>query len=403
MNDIQLLIKNAEVVDHNQSLKCDVLIKDGIIQEVGQNLKMDCKIVDAKGLILMPAFTDLHAHFRDPGYTYKEDIESGSQAAVKGGYTTVNLMANTNPVCSNDDTIAYVVKKAAEKGLIDVFQTCSVTRDFDGQDCSHLKKIKNKQVKIISDDGFGVESYEVMEKALNIAKKKGLIVSSHAEYRAISETDARESENLMTKRDLELCEKTGARLHMAHVSTKEAIEMIEEAKTKGVPVTCEVTPHHISITDVIDYDVHPPLRKICDVKSLVKAIKNGTVDCIATDHAPHSEEDKEKGARGISSIEIAFGICNTFLVKPGQIDLKRLSKLMSFNPSEILGVNKGEIKEGKVADLVLIDQNEAYFVKSEDFVSKGKNTPIEGMKLYGTVKKVFKEGKLVYNSEGGKI
>lgn len=393
------LFKNALLIDHRINKKADLLVEDGLIAEIADEINRDCEIVDVNHHILMPAFTDLHAHFRDPGYTYKEDIESGSKAAVTGGYTTVNLMANTNPVCSDDETVKYVVQKAEKVGLIDVFQTCSITRNFDGTDLSHLKDISDTHVKIISDDGHGVESYETMEEALKIAWKKGFIVSSHAEYSQISDKDPRASENLMTKRDIELCEKTGSRLHMAHVSTKEAIKFVEDAKKRGVPVTCEVTPHHLSITDDFPYEVHPPLRRRCDVKAIVEGIKNGVVDCIATDHAPHTKEDKENGARGISAIEIAFSICHSFLVRTGHIDLMKLSELMSFNPSEILQINKGELSTGRIADFAIVDPDEAFTVNGESFISKGKNTPINGMTLYGRIISVYKAGQMVYNTK----
>jgi dihydroorotase len=395
-----VLFKNARIVDHKKDEISDILVEDGLIKQIAGEFKSVDQLIDLKGGILMPAFTDLHVHFRDPGYTYKEDIFSGSKAAVAGGYTTVNLMANTNPVCSDNNTVEYVIRKAEKCGLVDAFQTSSITRDFDGKDISHLKNISNAHVKIISDDGFGVESYDVMEEALMIAKDRGFVVSSHAEYTAVSGDDPRESENLMTKRDIELCEKTNARLHMAHVSTKEAIKMIQHAKKRGVPVTCEVTPHHISINDDIKYEVHPPLRKRCDVIALTEAIVDGTVDCIATDHAPHSKEDKEKGARGISSIEIAFSICYSYLVRTNKISLMKLSELMSFNPSKILQINKGEIAPGRIADFILIDPDIAFTVDENKFISKGKNTPINGMKLYGRVLSVYKNGERIYDYKG---
>ncbi len=393
-----LLIKNAHICDHKKYLVSDVLIENGTITSIEKEINKNCRIIDAKDLCLMPAFTDLHAHFRDPGYTYKEDIISGSMAAIKGGYTTVNLMANTNPICNSDTQVESNVIKAKIDGFADVFQSCSITKDFNGTDISHLKNIKHERCKVISDDGFGVESDEVMRDALKIAKEKGLIVSSHAEYSDLSPTDTRLSENLMTQRDISLCKETKGHLHMAHVSTKEAVEMIRMAKKDAIPVTCECTPHHISITDDIEYIVHPPLRKIEDVQAVIQGLKDRTIDCIATDHAPHTQKDKENGAKGISSIEIAFSICFTYLVKTGKISLQRLSELMAYTPSSLLGLNKGEIKVGKIADIVLLDLNGTFVVDSSDFVSKGKNTPFNSKRLYSKVIMTIKDGFIKYDN-----
>src|SRR6056297_1147310 len=249
MNSEPLLIKNAIICDKEKYQKSDVLIENGLITSVEERINQSCPVIDGNHLTLMPAFVDLHAHFREPGYTDKEDILSGSMAALKGGYTTVNLMANTLPVCNDDQTVERNLKKAKDADLIDIYQSCSVTKDFNGVDCDHIEQIESESCKVLSDDGNGVETDSIMKKAMQLAKKKGLIISSHAEYKKLSKVDTRLSENQMTQRDLELCQQTGARLHMAHVSTKEAVEMIVNAKSKGVNVTCECTPHHLSLTE----------------------------------------------------------------------------------------------------------------------------------------------------------
>ena len=354
MNSEPLLIKNVTICDKNRHEPSDVWINQGIIELVEKHIEKPGKVIDGESLTLMPAFVDMHAHFRDPGYTYKEDITTGSKAAIKGGYTTVNLMANTNPICNDDQLVEQNFNKAKALGLVDVFQTCSITKDFNGVDCDHIEQINSPACKVISDDGNGVESDTVMKKAMELAQKKGLIVSSHAEYKSISQVDTRASENQMTQRDLRLCAQTNAHLHMAHVSTKEAVRMIADAKSNGVNVTCECTPHHLTLTNQISYTVHPPLREQLDIEALISAINDQTVDCIATDHAPHSFQDKEKGSVGMSSIEIAFSICFTHLVKKRIISLMTLSQLMSFNPARLLGVHKGLIQKGYIADLVLI-------------------------------------------------
>jgi len=393
-----LLIKNVMICDQNRHELADVSISNGVIELVGKDLDKPGKLIDGNSLTLMPAFIDMHAHFRDPGYTYKEDLLTGSKAAIKGGYTTVNLMANTLPVCNDDLQVEQNISKVTEIGLIDIFQSCSITKDFNGKDCDHIQHIYSPGCKVISDDGNGVESDTVMNKAMEIAQRKGLIVSSHAEYKSVSKVDTRASENQMTQRDLTLCAKTKAHLHMAHVSTKEAIQMVADAKSKGVNVTCECTPHHLTLTNQIAYSVHPPLREQQDVESLIAAINNQTVDCIATDHAPHSFQDKLNGSVGMSSIEIAFSICFTHLVKKGMISLMTLSKLMSFNPAKLLGVHKGLIQKGYIADLVLIDPTAVFEVNPSEFLSKGKNTPFSGKILNGKIMTVIKDGVIKYDN-----
>ncbi|CDF59347.1 dihydroorotase [Thermobrachium celere] len=391
---MNILIKNARVVDLNRDEILDVYIENGVIKEVGLGINRECSIIDGKGLVLLPSFVDMHCHFRDPGFTYKEDILTGSLAAVKGGYTGVNLMGNTNPPCSNSSILEYVISKSKEINLIDIHQTVTITRNMEGTDISHLDELKFP-TRFISDDGKGVLRSKVMLDAMMKAKKMGITVISHAEDEDISKVDTRLSENIMTIRDISLAKFTGASLHVAHVSTKESINEIIRAKKEGVNVTCEVTPHHIALFDN-DYKVNPPIRKKEDVDRLIYAIKNGYVDVIATDHAPHTKEDKEKGAPGISGLETAFSVCYTYLVKEGHIDLKTLSKLMSKNPSKLMGLNKGQIDVGFDGDVVLVDLNKKYRVDSRCFVSKGKNTPFNDMEIYGEVVMTIKAGRVVY-------
>jgi len=395
---MELCIKNAKVVDWCGTFIGDVYIKNGLITEIGKDLEKNCNIINAKGLTLMPSFVDLHAHFREPGLTYKEDIESGSKAAVKGGFTMVNLMANTNPVCSSMDTVNYVKDKAKETGLIDIHQVVSITRNFDGQDISHLDEIDNS-IKIISEDGKDVVDSMVMLKAMKKAEEKDFTVMCHCEDPYLSNYDMRIAENIMTKRNIEFSKITNCKLHIAHVSTLEAMSDIIEAKKQGLKVTCEVAPHHLALTNKYNYRVNPPLREEDDIDFLIKAIKDGYVDAIATDHAPHSEEDKINGAPGISGLETAFSISYTKLVKENNTSLNKLSEIMSKNPSELLGVNKGTIEIGYEGDLVLLDLDASYEINSKEFYSKGKNTPLNGMKVYGKIVKTIKGGKEVYSND----
>ncbi|WP_139905430.1 dihydroorotase [Clostridium thermarum] len=398
---MDLLIKNARIVDWSVDFLGDIYIKDGKIAEIGRDIIKEAETIDAKGMILMPAFIDLHCHFRDPGYTYKEDIGTGSKAAVRGGFTTVNLMANTNPVCSNMDTVNYVLEKGKQEALIDIHQCMSITRNLEGKDVSHLDELEAESglVKLLSDDGKGVADSKIMMQAMIKAEKLGLIIMSHAESPDLSDVDMRLAENTMTWRDITLAKYTKCKLHLAHVSTKEAMEYVIEAKEAGNKITCEVTPHHIGLTDEINYRVNPPLRKEDDVEFLIEAIKRGYVDCIATDHAPHTAEDKAKGAPGISGIETAFAICYTKLVEEGHIGLSRLSDLMSKRPAEIMGIEKGKFQIGYEGDMVLVDIDTPYEIDVEKFKSKGKNSPFHGYKVKGTVLCTIKAGQVVYREE----
>ncbi|MGV1062693.1 dihydroorotase [Clostridium perfringens] len=398
---MNLLIKNVNLIDESNNFFGDIYIENGLIKELGTKLNKECETLDGKGLVLMPAFIDTHAHFRDPGFEYKEDIESGSKAAVRGGYTTVTLMPNTKPVCSSKEVLDYVVNKGKEVGLVDLYQTVSITKNLSGEEINHLKEFEgNPNVKAITDDGKGVSDSKIMMEAMKIAKENNWIVMSHAESPEFSKVDMRLAENMMTWRDITLAKFIDCRLHMSHVSTKEAMKYIIEGKNDGVKVTCEITPHHLALNNKIsNYRVNPPIREEEDVNFLIKAIKMNYVDCIGTDHAPHSKEDKEKGAPGMIGIEQAFSICYTKLVKENHISLNKLSQLMSGNAAKLLNINKGKLQPGFLGDLVLIDLNKKRVFKEEDIVSRSKNTPFNGMEFYGDVVVTIKNGKIVYKSE----
>ncbi|WP_096516001.1 dihydroorotase [Clostridium perfringens] len=398
---MNLLIKNVNLIDESNNFFGDIYIENGLIKELGTSLNKECETLDGKGLVLMPSFIDTHAHFRDPGFEYKEDIESGSKAAVRGGYTTVTLMPNTKPVCSSKEVLDYVVNKGKKVGLVDLYQTVSITKNLSGEEINHLREFEgNPNVKAITDDGKGVSDSKIMMEAMKIAKENNWIVMSHAESPEFSKVDMRLAENMMTWRDITLAKFVDSRLHMSHVSTKEAMKYIIEGKNDGVKVTCEITPHHLALNNKIsNYRVNPPIREEEDVNFLIKAIKMNYVDCIGTDHAPHSKEDKEKGAPGMIGIEQAFSICYTKLVKENHISLNKLSQLMSGNAAKLLNINKGKLQPGFLGDLVLIDLNKKRVFKEEDIVSRSKNTPFNGMEFYGDVVVTIKNGKIVYKSE----
>lgn len=391
-----MVIKNIRIVDDSQDFTGDIRIKEGKIIEIGQGLQDDdTRDYSGKDLLLLPAFTDLHVHFRDPGFTYKEDLFTGSKAAVRGGYTAVNLMPNTQPVCSSLELAKEVERRVDEIGYIFANQTLSMTKELKGKDFEHLRALKRGEVLFVSDDGKGVDDDRVMEEIFKICKEKDIMIMAHEEDSRFSHVDMREAENRMTFRDLKLCEKLDGRIHFCHVSTKEAITAIVEAKQKGLTVTCEVTPHHITATgkDAGHYRVNPPLREQEDVMALIEAIRGGFVDAIATDHAPHSEEDKRNGAPGMVGLEIAFPLSYTSLVKTGMITLQQLVKLMSANPSAMMRLNKGKIAVGMDADLVIVDLSRPYTIDASRFASKGRNTPFHGKEVYGRVVETFKSGK----------
>lgn len=393
-----MLIKNAAVTDAQGTKTADILIKKGLIAKVEPNITADGEeIIDATNLAALPAFIDLHTHFRTPGFEYKEDIESGSKAAARGGYTFVNCMANTKPVCSSAAIAQSVMDEAKRVNLCGVNQVVSITKDFDGKTVSHLTALP-KNIRVISEDGKGVQSNYVMWQAMKIAAEKNLIVMSHAEDMDISPYDYRLAENIETARNIFLAEYTGARLHMCHVSTKEALQSVLDAKKRGVKVTSEVTPHHIWFADT-PYRVNPPIRTAVDVEYLINAMKNSEVEAIATDHAPHSPEDKANGAPGMVGLETAFSICYTKLCVQNKMPLETLSKMMSRGGAEVLGLNKGLIKEGFDGDITLVDLNESYTVNPDDFAGKSHNTPYAGETLTGKVKMTIKAGKLTYMEE----
>lgn len=398
---MDLLIKNVNLIDESNNFFGDIYIEKGLIKELGTELNKECETIDGKGLVLMPGFIDTHAHFRDPGFQYKEDIESGSKAAVRGGYTTVTLMPNTKPVCSSKEVLDYVVNKGKEVGLVNLYQTVSITKDLSGEEINHLNEFQgDPNVKAITDDGKGVSDSKVMMEAMKVAKKNNWVVMSHAESPEFSKVDMRLAENMMTWRDITLAKFVGCKLHMSHVSTKEAMKYIIDGKKDGAQVTCEVTPHHIALNNKVNnYRVNPPIREEEDVNFLIKAIQMNYVDCIGTDHAPHSKEDKEKGAPGMIGIEQAFSICYTTLVKDNYINLNKLSQLMSGNAAKLLNINKGKLQPGFAGDLVLVDLNKKRILKEEDIVSRSKNTPFNGMEFYGDVVLTIKDGRIVYKGE----
>jgi dihydroorotase len=409
---------------------------------------------DAKGMTLMPSFIDMHVHFRYPGQTQKEDLDSGLRAAIAGGYGTVVLMPNTTPVISEREAAQKVMDEANAKNLARVFQTVSITKNFEGNDTSGIDNIEGKGFPLITEDGHDVLSAAVMLEAMKKAGEKGIIVSCHCEdpslaqaakpyrQRALSfmkqygipagkihiktpnvpaavnfEIDGNLTransllalaEDTATIRNIEIAKTAGCHVHICHCSTKASMDAVRRAKeeaalgntNEGFSCTVEVTPHHLALvgTDApnIRALVNPPLRSEDDRKAIIEALRDGTVDTIATDHAPHTQDDKAAGAPGFTGIETAFAVCNTILVKKEGFSLKQLSRLMSENAAKMLRIKAGRLAIDYNADLVLVNPDEEWIVNSANFASKGKSTPLEGKKLCGKVHATFFGGKQVF-------
>lgn len=439
--DNYTLIHNAHLIDANTDIFGSLLIKNNkihkiiphkaenlpeIFEELGDEILLNATKIDAKGLVLTPAFVDMHVHFRYPGQSAKEDLESGSKAACHGGMGTVVLMPNTSPVVSSSDLASEIRAQTEKIGLTDALQTLSITKDFSGTDISHLDCLQNqpildmgcKAIPVITEDGKDVLSDEIMKAAMEKCSKAEVIVSCHCEDPKLvpvakklrdeknyfeAEKVLADAENIYTERNLQLALETNCRVHIAHISTKKALDAVRAAKStpKGKElVTCEATPHHLGLNQEMpgfeNQLVNPPLRPKSDMEAVVEAILDGTVDVIGTDHAPHTFQDKENGACGFTGIETAFSVCNTVLVKQRGLSLQKLSDLMSNKPSQILGISKGLLKQEYIADLVIIDPDQEIIIDNNNFYSKGKFTPINGKTYFGTIEKTIHNGRLVY-------
>ncbi len=378
--------------------KNDLYVEDGIIVEKFDKNEAD-EIIDCNNLALLPSFTDLHVHFRDPGFTYKEDLETGSHAALKGGFTNVLLMGNTKPTVSSPEVYEDIIKRGKNLDLIGIDQVYTITKNFDGKSLDHLDNLP-ESVKFISDDGHGVDDAAVMYMAMVKAKELGINMTLHEEVAKVSAIDYEVAEDAMTIRDCYYAYKLDMPVHFSHVSTKGAMTAIKYFKDLGAKITCEVTPHHLYFSEKTrdEVKVNPPIRREEDRLFLLKMIKDGYVDAISTDHAPHSEKEKNQGAPGFIGIETAFSTCYEVLVKSGLISLNQLVKIMSTRPSEILKIKKGKLEPGYLADFTLVDLDKSFIYKKEDILSKSKNSLMIGKTLTGSIEKVYRKGVLKYEN-----
>lgn len=378
--------------------KNDLYVEDGIIVEEFSRNEAD-EIIDCNNLALMPSFTDMHVHFRDPGFTYKEDLETGSHAALKGGFTNVLLMGNTKPTVSSPEIYEDIMKRGKDLDLIGIDQVYTITKNFDGKTLDHLDSMP-ESVKFISDDGHGVDDDAIMYLAMVKAKKLGVNMTLHEEVAKVSAIDYEVAEDAMTLRDCYYAYKLDMPVHFSHVSTKGAMTAIKYFKDLGAKITCEVTPHHLYFSEKTrdEMKVNPPIRREVDRQFLIKMIKEGYVDAISTDHAPHSAEEKKNGAPGFIGIETAFSTCYEVLVKSGIISLNQLVRIMSTRPSELLNIKKGKLEPGYLADFTLVDLDKSYEYKEEDIISKSKNSLMIGKTLYGSIERVYRGGELKYEN-----
>lgn len=421
----KLLIKGGQVVFADEVKAADILLENGKIAKIGKNLKADgAEVVDAAGLTVFPGLIDMHVHLREPGFEYKEDIASGSAAAVAGGFTQVCCMPNTDPVCDNAAVVGYIAARAKEVGLCKVRPIGAITRGEKGETLSEMGKMKDAGAVAVSDDGKPVANARMMRLAMEYASDFGLICLSHCEDKDLVDGGVvnegynstlaglkgipRASEEIMIAREIILAETLHKRAHICHVSTKGGVQLLREAKARGVQITAETCPHYFTLTDdvVTSFDantkVNPPIREAEDVAAIREGLRDGTLDCIVTDHAPHHVDEKNVeynlAAFGISGIETSFSLSYTYLVKCGVLSLPELADRMSAAPARILHLEGGKIAEGEVADLMLADLNAEYVIDGKKFVSKGKNTPFGGMKVSGKVVCTIVDGDVKYRA-----
>ena len=423
---MKILITNGHVVDPltGKDEKYDVLVEGDRIKKVEKEITDDAdRTIDADGCYVMPGFIDLHVHFRDPGLEYKETLKTGGDAAVKGGVTTVCAMSNTKPVIDTGEKVAAVHERQKTESLTNVIQLGAVTKGQSGEELADIAGMAGEGCHAVSEDGKSVMDASLYRKGMKKAKECGIAVFAHCEDITMVEggvmnadENARRMglkgitnavEDVIVARDILLAKETGVRLHLCHCSTKDSVKMVKIAKEEGLPVTAEVCPHHFILTaddipaDDGNYKMNPPLRSREDLEALKQGLKDGVMDVISTDHAPHSADEKNKSmaqaAFGIVGLETSAALTYTALVKPGILTVMQMAEKMSYNPAKILGLEeKGSVSEGKIADIVIFDPSKEYKIDKSTFVSKGKNTPFDGYEVTGETAYTLAAGKIVY-------
>lgn len=422
-----ILIQNGHVVDPlTRKDGCyDVLIGDGRITKVEKEIAAAAdRVINAKGCYVLPGLIDLHVHFRDPGLEYKETLSTGGRAAVKGGVTTVCAMPNTKPVMDDGEKIAKVHERAKGESLTHVIQLGAVTKGQRGEELADIRGMAEAGCHGISEDGKSVMNAALYRQGMKAARACGITVFAHCEDQTLVEQGVMNEdqnaqrlglrgitnsvEDVITARDILLAKETKVKLHLCHCSTADSVKMVRLAKEEGLPVTGEVCPHHFILSsddikeDNGNYKMNPPLRSKADVEALRQGLKDGVMDVIATDHAPHAWEEKDKSMKeaafGIVGLETSAALTYTSLVKTGLLSVMDMAEKMSYNPAKILGLeDRGSVSEGKTADLVIFDPSRTYKIDKNTFVSKGKNTPFDGFEVTGEVVCTLVEGKVVYD------
>ena len=418
-----ILLKGGEIVVGARKEAGDILVREGRIESVHPGLPVaeGAEVIDLAGKTVVPAFADIHVHFREPGFTAKETIRTGSMAAARGGYTAVCAMPNLDPVPDSLETLAVEQAAIDRDAVISVLPYCSITKVRKGLELVDFKALKQHCIAF-SDDGSGVQDEAMMRRAMEAAAREDVIIAAHCEDNSLLRGgyihDGRycaqhghkgicsESEWGQIARDLELCEETGCHYHVCHISTKESVELIRRAKARGVNVTCETAPHYLVLCeDDLQEDgrfkMNPPLRSVEDREALIEGLLDGTIDAIATDHAPHTAEEKSRGlagsAMGIVGLETSFPVLYTALVRTGRMSLERLVEAMSTSPRHIFRIG-GALEPGMPADLAILDLDNEFTIDSNTFLSKGRSTPFDGWKVRGKVLMTLKDGKAVYNN-----
>ncbi len=417
------LIKGGTAVFADRCEVCDILTEGNKIVRIAPEIEdAEAETIDAAGLHVFPGLIDMHVHLREPGFEYKEDIASGSAAAVHGGFTQICCMPNTAPVCDNAAVVGYIVARGKEAGMCKVHPIGSITVGEEGKQLSEMGKMKEAGAVAVSDDGRPVSDARMMRLGIEYASDFGLLCLSHCEDKSLVDGGVvnegynstlaglkgipRAAEEIMLAREIILAETLHKRVHICHVSTKGGVQLLREAKARGVAVTAETCPHYFSLTDdvIMSYDantkVNPPLREAEDVAAIKEGLRDGTLDCIVTDHAPHHRDEKlveyNLAAFGISGIETSFSLSYTNLVLGGVLTLPQLAEKMSAAPARILGLEGGALAEGQPADIMLADLSESYTIDSRAFVSKGKNTPFDGQTVSGRVKCTMVDGSIKF-------
>ncbi len=422
---MKLLIKGGRLIDPQSGFDrvADLLIEDGRVAQVGSDLPdSGIEVFDAAGLIVAPGFIDLHVHLREPGEEYKETVASGAEAAVAGGFTSICAMPNTKPVNDNGSVTRYIIDKAREARLANVYPVGAITRGSMGEELAEIAEMKESGAVAISDDGRPVMNSQVMRHAMEYARDHDLVVVDHCQDTCLSAggvmNEGRYSTLLGLKgmsaaaednhvsRDIILSEVTGARAHIAHISTAGASEMVRRAKRRGLGVTCEVTPHHLALTDesVLGFStntkMNPPLRSEADRAALIEAVRDGTIDAIATDHAPHHADEKmleyDRAPFGVIGLETALGVVLTVLHHQNGIALARIIEMLTCGPARAFGLSRGTLAAGAIADVTIFDLEREWTVDARAFRSKSRNTPFAGWKLRGRVVATFVEGREVF-------